>query len=229
MDKNNNIREILQQNNQIDEDELQLHHLQNKLNSDNSGQYHFDPQQQPQQFQQQQPQQSQQFQQQSQQPQQFQQQQPQQFQQQSQQPQQFQQQPQQFQQPSQQPSQQPLRQTQLNPQQLLQLQQFQQQQLQQQPNNQLQVINNKVSKSLTDSDTDVDTTGKNQYDKLRKPLVLLVLFFVLNSPILMNMIQSYLPNLGISSDGNHTYFGLLCRAMLFVILIVLFERFIDKA
>ena len=200
MDKNNNIREILQQNNQIDEDELQLHHLQNKLNSDNSGQYHFDPQQQPQQFQQQ-----------------------------SQQPQQFQQQPQQFQQPSQQPSQQPLRQTQLNPQQLLQLQQFQQQQLQQQPNNQLQVINNKVSKSLTDSDTDVDTTGKNQYDKLRKPLVLLVLFFVLNSPILMNMIQSYLPNLGISSDGNHTYFGLLCRAMLFVILIVLFERFIDKA
>ena len=200
MDKNNNIREILQQNNQIDEDELQLHHLQNKLNSDNSGQYHFDPQQQPQQFQQQ-----------------------------SQQPQQFQQQPQQFQQPSQQPSQQPLRQTQLNPQQLLQLQQFQQQQLQQHPNNQLQVINNKVSKSLTDSDTDVDTTGKNQYDKLRKPLVLLVLFFVLNSPILMNMIQSYLPNLGISSDGNHTYFGLLCRAMLFVILIVLFERFIDKA
>ena len=92
-----------------------------------------------------------------------------------------------------------------------------------------EILNNKVSKSLTDSDTDVDTTGKNQYDKLRKPLVLLVLFFVLNSPILMNMIQSYLPNLGISSDGNHTYFGLLCRAMLFVILIVLFERFIDKA
>jgi hypothetical protein len=94
-----------------------------------------------------------------------------------------------------------------------------------------QIIKKQSRKQKKERVDDIDDSGETtnnsmHYAKFKKPLGSLLLFVLLNSPILMNIIQKYLPKFGLGPEGNHTYFGLLCRAMLFVILVILIERYI---
>ncbi len=77
---------------------------------------------------------------------------------------------------------------------------------------------------VTDSEPSDD--NNKMINELKKPCVLLVLFILLNLPMFINLLNTYLPKMGSDESGNSTMMGVIARAMVFVILYVTIDRYL---
>ena len=65
----------------------------------------------------------------------------------------------------------------------------------------------------------------NVSNNLKVPSILLVLFILLNLPQLLLLIHRYVPRIGNREDGSTTLYGLVVRAIIFVLLFMIIDHY----